>query len=328
MASILDKYGIKEVADVVFYELDNNGAPSAPVLYLDTLKVSTIEQSAEVVDATGGKGNVKLISWDTNKEVTATFEDALFSVKSLAIMFGGSVEYNEYDESVAGSGQQVLKTVMSDKLTSVEGTSANDSWEFVLNSSNKAVILKENCTYFQYDGDKIKPIPHPQDVTGLTTADFDFMTCDLLDCTDGKVSGLTITIDASTFGGTYYITGDTYARNYQSGKDEFLQFIIPKGKVSSEDLSLTMEADGDPATFSMNVNVLKAADGSMFKLVKYNLGASGAETAENMGVATVLDPYATTYVAADYTDPSSKKKGVPATNSSNDPVNPDPGTNP
>ena len=60
MASILDKYGIKEVADVVFYELDSKGAPSAPVLYLDTLKVSTIEQSAEVVDATGGKGNVKL----------------------------------------------------------------------------------------------------------------------------------------------------------------------------------------------------------------------------------------------------------------------------
>ena len=81
MASILDQYGIKEVADVVFYELDSKGAPSAPVLYLDTLKVSTVEQSAEVVDATGGKGNVKLISWDTNKEVTATFEDALCILK-------------------------------------------------------------------------------------------------------------------------------------------------------------------------------------------------------------------------------------------------------
>ena len=318
MASILDKYGIKEVADVVFYELDNNGAPSAPVLYLDTLKVSTIEQSAEVVDATGGKGNVKLISWDTNKEVTATFEDALFSVKSLAIMFGGTVNDN-------GDSQEVLKTVMSDKLTSVEGTqdehAPNDSWEFVLNSTNKVVILKKNCTYFKYDGDKIKPVAHSgfTPITSITTADFDFMTCDLLDCSDGKVSGLTITIDASTFGGTYYITGDTYARNYQSGKDEFLQFIIPKGKVSSEDLSLTMEADGDPATFSMNVNVLKAADGSMFKLVKYNLGAGGTDTAENMGVATVLDPYATTYVAADYTTnpEASKKEGIPATNNSN-----------
>jgi hypothetical protein len=29
-----------------------------------TLKVSTIEQTASTADATGGKGNAKLVSWD------------------------------------------------------------------------------------------------------------------------------------------------------------------------------------------------------------------------------------------------------------------------
>ena len=43
MANILEKYGIKEVADVMFYEIAANGKPGAPALYLDTLKVSTIE---------------------------------------------------------------------------------------------------------------------------------------------------------------------------------------------------------------------------------------------------------------------------------------------
>jgi len=105
-------------------------------------------------------------------------------------------------------------------------------------------------------------------------------------------TGLEIKNDASTFGGTYYITGDTYARNYQSGKDEFLQFIIPKGKVSSEDLSLTMEADGDPATFSMNINVLRTEDGTMFKLVKYTLAdATSGDQALNKGVASVMTAY-------------------------------------
>ena len=75
MAIILDKYAIKEVADVMFYELDSKGAPSAPVLYLDTLKTSTLSQSSEVVDARGGKGNVKILSWDTNKELTIEMED-------------------------------------------------------------------------------------------------------------------------------------------------------------------------------------------------------------------------------------------------------------
>lgn len=56
MAGLLDKFGIKEVADVVFYEIGADGKPAQPVLYLDTLKVSTIEQTAENVAARGGKG--------------------------------------------------------------------------------------------------------------------------------------------------------------------------------------------------------------------------------------------------------------------------------
>ena len=45
MASILDRYGIKEVADVTFYKLVN-GQPTIPVLYLDTLKDSTLEHTS------------------------------------------------------------------------------------------------------------------------------------------------------------------------------------------------------------------------------------------------------------------------------------------
>ena len=88
MASILDRYGIKEVADVTFYEINQDGTPGKPVLYLDTLKVSTIEQTAEQVDARGGKGNPKLITWDYGKEITLNIEDALYSPKSMSIMLG------------------------------------------------------------------------------------------------------------------------------------------------------------------------------------------------------------------------------------------------
>lgn len=56
MANILEQYGIKEVADVTFYDV-NTGAP---VLFLDTLKVSTIEQGAEQAQSEGGKGNAPL----------------------------------------------------------------------------------------------------------------------------------------------------------------------------------------------------------------------------------------------------------------------------
>lgn len=49
--NIFDKYGIKEVANVYFEALDDDAAAGVYegdiVLFLDTLKVSTIETTAE-----------------------------------------------------------------------------------------------------------------------------------------------------------------------------------------------------------------------------------------------------------------------------------------
>ena len=55
--NILDRYGIKEVCDFTFYRIEQGGKVGAPVLYLDTLKVSTSEQTADNASARGGKGN-------------------------------------------------------------------------------------------------------------------------------------------------------------------------------------------------------------------------------------------------------------------------------
>lgn len=48
--NIFEQYGIKEVADVTLYaiELDKyDDEVYIPILYFDTLKVSTVEQSSE-----------------------------------------------------------------------------------------------------------------------------------------------------------------------------------------------------------------------------------------------------------------------------------------
>ena len=71
----------------------------------------------------------------------------------------------------------------------------------------------------------------------------------------------------------------------------FNDLRVTTAKVSAEDVSLTMEADGDPATFSMSVKCLKANDGSMLKLVKYDLGEEVSNAGTNKGVASVLDHY-------------------------------------
>lgn len=100
MATFDKKFGIKEVADVGFYtvgtvKVDGDGkitATAAPVLTLDTLKVSNIEFTAEQADARGGKGNAPLIIWDYGREATVTIEDALLSMDTLQAMFGDATD--------------------------------------------------------------------------------------------------------------------------------------------------------------------------------------------------------------------------------------------
>jgi hypothetical protein len=250
MANILDRYGIKEVADVTFYELDNNGAPTNPALFLDTLKVSTLEQSGEEAEATGGKGNAPLIIWDYGKEITVTLEDALFSAKSMAIMFG-----NGKVKPYSGDTAYIMKTetfVATDTALPVEGT-AGSGWTPRFTGPDGRTYKKINPKFYDATG---------KNVTELVKGDKFFCTFDI------KVNGSVIEISANSFPGTYYVTGDTYARSEASGLDEFFQFIIPKAKVQSEN-TITMEAEGDPSVFNMNLRVMRPADGIMMKLVKY-----------------------------------------------------------
>ena len=271
--SVLDRYGIKEVADVTFYELSDAGKPEYPVLYLDTLKVSTIEQTAETAEARGGKGNAALISWDYGKEINVTLEDALFSAKSMAIMFGNGT----VGAIPSANNNLVMRTetwVPDSALTGIT----------YLTDSDSAVIskLKDggwNPNYIANGSQYGKKNPKVYDATGslvsaVTSGEKYFVSYDL------AASGSVIEISANSFPGTYYITGDTYARSEASGHDEFFQFIIPKAKVTSEN-TITLEAEGDPSVFNMSLKVLRPEDGVMMKLVKYNLtgGTTATETA-------------------------------------------------
>ena len=94
--NLFEKYGIKEVADVVFYSINQVGEDEivyTPVLYLDTLKVSTFEKSAESVFATGGLKNKNLIKWNYGKKISLNLEDALFSPASMSLIWGGRLDH-------------------------------------------------------------------------------------------------------------------------------------------------------------------------------------------------------------------------------------------
>ena len=294
MASILDRYGIKEVADVTFYKLNDDGTPGVPVLFLDTLKVSTIEQTAEQADARGGKGNPKLITWDYGKEITVTIEDALFSPKSLAIMMSNGT-------ATAKSSGTIERTIMA----RVEGATGSGAIDYltadVYDANEKGAVRKKidmklatasasnpragminfasaGITITKVTSEAGVAIQDPSTSDGWTYDELKSVVTDyagqkVLITYTQPVQKTELIVSGDTFPGTYYITGDTYARSDVTGKDSFFQFIIPKAKMSAEQ-TITLEAEGDPTTFNMNLTVLRPESGDMMKLVQYDLEAS------------------------------------------------------
>lgn len=254
MANLFDRYGIKEVADVTFYKIDDNEEMGAPVLYLDTLKVSTIEQTAENAEARGGKGNAALISWDFGKEITVTLEDALYSPKSLALIYGD--ENATPDVLTSEQGKNLVKKTLWRKTAGALTINGN----IVTATLNGKQVNLEGCSFYQENG-------NPAENVTSESANWEYVTGSM----PVAAGALKIDVSANSFPGVYYVTGDTYARNEATGKDEFFQFIIPKAKVMSESNTITMEAEGDPTVFTMNLKVLRPRDGVMMKLVQYTV---------------------------------------------------------
>ena len=264
MASISDRYGIKEVADVTFYKIESDGSRGAPVLYLDTLKVSTVEQTASSSDARGGKGNPKLVSWDFGKEINVNLTDALFSPASMAIMFG--------DKDGVGISTEETEKITKVAMARISATQADTTVEIDAKDGRKTVkvLADGGATYNTTDGivsvtDAKRVNITAENFTSQTAGDKVFVHYKVTP-TSKKV----IDINADTFPGTYYITGDTFCRSDVTGEDDFFQFIIPKAKMSSEN-TITLEAEGDPSVFNLNLTVLRPESGPMMQLVQYNL---------------------------------------------------------
>lgn len=248
--NIFEQYGLKEVANVTFYDIKTG----MPVLFLDTLKVSTIETTAENVEARGGWGNPALISWDYNKEVNVTLEDALFSAASLRTIMGAGIEVAsaeakttiDINEELTIDAQGKVKLSYAPKAGTVVSYLDEEIGEYV---------KKDAAAEIEIDADlagQLIRVFYKAEVDG----------------TNGNA--VTITIDAGKFGGTYRVVGDTIVRSKETGEDEPFQFVIEKAKIQNE-VTFTMEAEGDPATFNLPLRVLRDDNGSMFKMIKYNM---------------------------------------------------------
>ena len=248
-----------------------------PVLFLDTLKVSTIEQTAEEVFATGGKGNANLIGWDYGKEITLSIQDALFTPASMSAIYGS------YENGDFRNGVKEAKTI--DRMEKVTAKR-----NFIVPAGNQNGLPSEADKTAQAVFVDPKTMEPYQDGTPIVEGEV-FLKWTRSVAYEGQSLGSVIEISADKFPGTYKVVGDTCIKNKDTGKEERFQFVIPEAKMGSEE-TITLEADGDPAVFDFNMTVLRPEDGVMVRFIQYNVvenkeendGSTMVENTENLNL--------------------------------------------
>lgn len=253
--NMFEQYGIKEVADVQLEDITTGKI----VLYLDTLKVSTIETTADQSEAKGGKGNAPLIVWDFGKEINVTLQDALFTQASMALMNSATTVIDKATVRVV----QELTLATADNELNHQPKAGTTIKYINLTKGTNGIFPATDVTSSKFAISVGSPAVAIGEAKDLVKFFYDVETED--------TQSYTFTVSANSFPGTYKVIGDTFIRN-RDGLDISYQFVIPRAKIAS-DSTISMEAEGDPSVFDMNLRVLRADDGSMIKFIKYSLEA-------------------------------------------------------
>lgn len=258
------KFGAKEVMDVVLYDMETD----KPIIQFDSLKTSSISVTSEKVYARGGKGNPKLITWETNKEATLTIEDALISPKSIELISGIA-------RKVGAQTIRMRQTTEYDK-----GENKGKLYPLKADDAGKIVLAFEPCTavekvlVYPFDADceeeaLISTAGATLEKNVLTVAAAANKRVVVYYDYESAETAETYVIDAEHFSGTYKLVGDTVLRNQKTGKDEAFQITIPNLKFASN-LELGFAAEGDPSTTSFECEIMQDVDaGTMIQMVKY-----------------------------------------------------------
>lgn len=254
------KYGVREVANVVFKALakmqvgKKTFLKNEPVLYFDTLTTTSLEGAATTSYAQGGRGNSRLMSWDGDKTLTFNMTDALISPEGLAILSGaglveagqdGKVIYQHMNEIAEVENGIVKLSAEAFVDDAIEEDKNRDYAIYMMGLNDAREIISEPC-YIKVGDVTEDGITVPEKLAGVNYVMVDYYVAH----NSGAVE---MTITPESFGGNFYIEGDTLFRRETDGMDVPAQFVIPNGKVQSN-FTFTMAGTGDPSTFDFVVD--------------------------------------------------------------------------
>lgn len=255
------KFGVREICNVVFRAKDAMKIGSAsfkkgqPVLFMDSAKTSTLESAATSVYAQGGRGNTRLVTWEGEKTLTFTVEDALLSPVSFAMLSGAGVVKGTTGSAKVHVHMTTTTTVGDSGKVDLTGVLGNDTIcktapIFVMEVEKDDGSLTGKVYTATIDSEAksltITGDPIPEAATPIMV---DYYV--LKDA--AKVTELQI--DAEKFAGYFYVEADTLFRAQKDGKDYPANITLPNVKIQSN-WTFSMASTGDPSTFTFTMDAM------------------------------------------------------------------------
>lgn len=242
----LNKFGVVTVMDVLMLE----PGTEEPLLFLDTLKITSINQEGEEKSIRGGIGAPELISYDYARTVSVEIQDALASITSLGMLWGGTL-LEDFDYTATFSG--IVENQGEDLIVRLpEEIKADDLKDFdeslVIDASSELVYHVDSAEEGliklakPLEGE-IKPGAHVKV----------FIPASARAEVEGGTAALAV--NSLDLPPTVKLVGSTYFIDQATGKKVNVEIEIPLLKINIGG-GLTMEAEGDAAVFDFNGKAL------------------------------------------------------------------------
>lgn len=253
-------FGIREVGLATFYDLVTNKA----LVQLTNLKTSGLENKGALVYARGGRGNPKIMGFNSDREGTVKLQDALFTTQVLAMMVGNGLAtasqniYTRDALTVATNAASLNYTpVVTGALISVYKLNADNTHGAELTYTSSAVsagkytITGKLLGFFAGDlANGSKVVAYYQNATDVTAS---------------KIS-----VTSDKFSGTYKVVLDCLVRDAVTQADYAAQVIIYNAKMDNN-WNFSMASTGDPSAFDINLEILKpVGTTAMWDMIVYD----------------------------------------------------------
>ena len=272
------KYAAVTVCDVTLYDL----VTKYPVMYFDTLQVTSIDGTTEVTEIQGGKGNPILASVSHSKNIDVQFDDAIMTMSSLAILTGGELSNASDNAKITMTQTEIIDVATgATEITLAEAVKPG-SYVYIGKIIN-GIVSTVTRTTDKVEGDtNVVEIAdfynfanEGEDIEGKYRVFYEY-ELGLTDSNGRDLSELTVLADK--FAGTYRFIGDTMLFNQFTGLNDIFQIEIPRLKLDGS-FSFSLNAAVEAVVFSFKGKALRDDFGKM--IIFRNLtqeGKSGDET--------------------------------------------------